>query len=93
MAVDSLIYWLDMSPPAGALDERLMHRFAGFSFEEYDVLKEWLIYMCEHAPNLGTRTSGPGDTYARVFQTIDSLQQETQLRNMIEQEQTGEGGA
>jgi hypothetical protein len=86
MAVDAFIGILDHSPSMDAWDDHLVERFIGLCSEEFEVLKEWLVFMCENAPHLGTRTSGPGDTYARAFQTVDLLQQEAELRRMIERE-------
>jgi hypothetical protein len=33
----------------------------------------------------GTAASGPGDGFGRAFETIDSLQKETELQRMIDE--------
>jgi hypothetical protein len=88
MAVNSIIWQLDRSPSVEGWDQGFTRRFLGLSTEEYEAIKEWLIFVCENVPHFsyGNAASGPGETFGRAFDTINLLQQETELQKMIDQE-------
>ena len=81
-AADSLINELDMSPDAGGWSEGFASRFLELSPAELDVLKEWLLQVCEYAPyrRWWIAASGPGDTFGRAFDTVDLLRKEAERR-------------
>ena len=81
-AADTLINELDQSPDAKWWTEGLQLRFLGLSPAELDVLKEWLLQVCEYLPYRrgGIAASGPGDTFGRAFDTLDLLQKEIERR-------------
>jgi hypothetical protein len=84
LAVDSLINELDRSPSTVGLYDPLLKQFNGINSEEFDVIKEWLLYMCENSPynGLGNKSSGPGEIYGRAFDTLDILQKETEIQKL-----------
>jgi len=53
-------------------------------------LKDWLLYMAEHAPDLGFDNSGEGETCARALDVVNLLQQETEIQNMIGRGELGD---
>lgn len=81
-AADSLINWLDRTPDPEGWTEGFASRFLGLNHAELDVLKEWLLKVCEYVPYQrgGIAASGPGDTFGRAFDTIDLLQREVARR-------------
>jgi|SRR5215470_5922983 len=82
MAADSLISQLDCSPEPEGWPEGIASRFLGLNAAELDVLKEWLLQVCEYVPyrRWGIAGSGPGDTFGRAFDTLDLLQKEVERR-------------
>jgi hypothetical protein len=82
MAADSLINELDQSPDPEWWTDGLVRRFLGLSPAELNVLKEWLLQVCEYVPykGLGFAASGQGDTFGRAFDTLDLLQKEIERR-------------
>jgi hypothetical protein len=76
MAIDSLVYELDRTPPTSPEDFPTECRLAGLTHSEYEALKEWLLFMSENYPNLaiGAAKGGPGDLFGRAFDTIAVLQ-------------------
>jgi hypothetical protein len=83
-AADSLISQLDRSPDAEGWTEGFASRFLGLHPAELDVLKEWLLQVCEYAPykRWGIAASGPGDTFGRAYDTVDLLQKEVERRHL-----------
>jgi hypothetical protein len=81
-AADSLISELDLSPDAEGWPGGFASRFLKLSPAELDVLKEWLLQVCEYVPyrGWGMAASGPGDTFVRTFDTVDLLQKEDERR-------------
>ena len=81
-AADSLINWLDRSPNVDGWTEDFASRFLEMNRAELDVLKEWLLRICDYAPyrTYGAAASGPGDTFGRAFDTVDLLQKEVERR-------------
>ena len=75
MAADSLIGQLDCSPDPDGWPEGVASRFLELNPAELDVLKEWLLQICEYIPykGVGFAASGPGDTFGRAFDTLDLL--------------------
>jgi hypothetical protein len=88
LAVHSFIAHLDRTPGKENLDPSLTDRFFGLSFEEFDAIREWLVFACENVPQVfwGAAASGPGDGFGRAFDTIDLLQKEAALQRMINKE-------
>ena len=84
LALQSALYQLDRSPGLENLDP-LTYRLVDLSVEELEVLKEWLVWSSENVQDafFGKAVNGPGDGYGRVFDTIESLRQEAELRKMI----------
>ncbi|SRR5258708_37068099 len=91
MAVDSIIFALDRSPNVEGWDEGLTRRFLGLKAEEFEAIKEWLLFVCENVPHFsyGDAASGPGETFGRAFDTIDLLQKETELQNLVDRDDSG----
>lgn len=83
-AADSLISVLDCSPDPEWWTDGLQRRFLGLNLAELNVLKEWLLQICEYVPykGLGFSASGPGDTFGRAFDTVDLLQKEVERRRL-----------
>ena len=81
-AAHSLLSVLDCSPDPEGWPEGFASRFLGLNRAELDVLKEWLLQVCEYAPYRGSglAASGPGDTFGRAFDTVDLLQREVERR-------------
>jgi hypothetical protein len=81
-AADSLLEELDRSPDPEGWTDGFVSRFLGLNTEELDVLKEWLLQVCEYAPyrGWGIAASGPGDTFGRAFDTVNLVQQEVERR-------------
>ena len=81
-AAESLIWELDRSPSTEGWDDYFADRFLGLTSTELDVLKEWLLQLCEYATYKGVRlsASGPGDVFGRAFETVNLLQEELQRR-------------
>jgi hypothetical protein len=84
MAADVLIGELDRSPDVEGWTEGFASRFLGLHPAELDVLKEWLLQVCEHVPykRWGISASGPGDTFGRAYDTVDLLQKEIERRHL-----------
>jgi len=91
LAFESIIYDLDRSPSTDGWPPRRADRFFGLRPEEYDVLKEWLLFACQNVPffRWGDAASGPGEMFGRAFDTVDLLQKETALQKMIDEEDSG----
>ena len=83
-AAASLINELDQSPDPEGWTDGLIRRFMGLNSSELDVLKEWLLQVCEYAPyrGWGIAATGPGDTFGRAFDTMDLLQKEVERRRL-----------
>lgn len=81
-AADSLINALDCSPDPQWWTEGLVRRFQELNPAELDVLKEWLLHICESDTykRWGIAASGPGDTFGRAFDTVELLQKEVERR-------------
>ena len=81
---ESLIWELDRSPSTEGWTDNFANRFLGLTSTELDVLKEWLLQVCEYAPykGWGIAASGPGDTFGRAFNRVDLLQKEVERRRL-----------
>jgi len=79
-AADSIISQLDRTPDAEGWTEGFASQFLGLHPGELDVLKEWLLHVCEYVPykRWGIAASGPGDTFGRAYDTVDLLQREVE---------------
>ena len=79
-AADSLINDLDRSPDPEWWTEGLERRFLSLNRSELDVLKEWLLEICNYTPykGVGLAAAGPGDTFGRAFDTLNLLQKEVE---------------
>jgi hypothetical protein len=86
LAVGSLISSLDRSPDVAGWDDLFTRRFLGLRSEEYDAIKEWLLFVCENVSyfRYGDAASGAGETFGRAFDTIDLLQRESELQRAME---------
>jgi uncharacterized protein DUF6714 len=83
-AADSLIAQLDQSPDAQGWTEGSVSRFLRLNPGELDVVKEWLLHVCDYDPykRWGIAASGPGDSFGRAFDTLDLLQEEIKRRRL-----------
>jgi hypothetical protein len=81
---ESLIWELDRSPSVEGWSSGFESRFLQLRLEEFDVLKRWLLEVCEFPPYLGwdLASSGPGETLGRAFDTLDLLQKEAERRHL-----------
>jgi len=86
MAADSLINELDQSPDPEWWTDGLVRRFLELNPAELNVLKEWLLQICEyvHYKGWGFAASGPGDTFGRAFDTVDLLLKEVERRRLAD---------
>lgn len=84
MAADSLIGQLDRSPDVEGWTEGFASHFLELNPAELDVLKEWLLQVCEYVPyeRWGIAASGPGDTFGRAYDTVDLIQKEIARRHL-----------
>jgi hypothetical protein len=91
VAVNSILWQLDRSPNVEGWDDHFTNRFLGLRTEEYEAIREWLLFVCENVPHFsyGDAASGPGETFGRAFDTINLLQQETELQKMTDPEDSG----
>lgn len=94
LAVDALFLDLDRSCGAEHLDAHLIDRYSVLTNEEYEAVKQWLLFACENIPDAfwGAAVSGPGDGFGRVFDTIDLLQKETAARRSKPAQASGASG-
>ena len=92
-AADSLINQLDRTPDVEGWTEGFTSRFLELNPAELNVLKEWLLHVCEYAPykGWGTAASGPGDTFGRAYDTVDLLQKESERRRSTNAPPTASG--
>jgi hypothetical protein len=83
-AADSLIGELDRTPDPEEWSEAFVSRFLELNLAELDMLKEWLLEVCEYVPyrRSGIAASGPGDTFGRAFDTLDLLRKEVERRRL-----------
>jgi hypothetical protein len=84
MVADALISELDCSPDPEGWTDALVSRFLLLNRAELDVMREWLLQLCEYAPykSYGIAASGPGDKFGRAFDTLDLLQKEVERRRV-----------
>jgi len=52
-------------------------RFVGLRTEEYEAIKEWLLFIIKHKTYGISRLRGPGDIFERALETVSFAQQET----------------
>jgi hypothetical protein len=76
-SASSLIGMLDWSPCVECWTDHFRDRFLGLRAEEYDVIKEWLLFISDFEIYRIYGTSGPGDIFGRAFDTVNLLQRET----------------
>jgi hypothetical protein len=69
--VDSLLRVLDRSPVVEYWDSFIVTRLIGLKQEEYQVLKEWILWLSENTP------AGLEVDFDRAFDTVDLLENET----------------
>lgn len=88
LAADTVICDLDISPYVESWTNGVVHRYLGLYPEEYDLLKEWLLFICElpQYQGVGISASGPGELLGRAFDTVDLLQKETERLMPIDQD-------
>ncbi len=82
LAADSLISALDRTPSTEGWNDLFVEHFLGLRFDEYEVMKEWLLQLCLHPAykGCGNAGSGPGDRFGRAYDTLALLQQESLRR-------------
>ena len=80
LAVQSFLWQLDRSPGVENLDPHVSHRYLEFTKEEFETLKEWMLWACDNVPNVfyGVASGGPGDGFGRAFDTLLLLQAEAE---------------
>jgi hypothetical protein len=76
----SVLLELDRSPSTEGWNESFARRLFGLRSQEYEIIKEWLLQICEYAPyrRRGIAGSGPGDAFGRAYDTVDLLQKEVE---------------
>jgi len=91
LAIQSFMMILDRSPGKANWDPPLTDRFLGWSTEEYEAMKDWLLFACENIFGIfyDAAASNPKDEFDRTFDTIDLLQKETESQRMIDEESSG----
>jgi len=59
-------------------------RFLRLNPGELDMLKEWLLEVCEYDAykRWGIAASGPADSFGRAFDTLNLLQKEIERRRL-----------
>jgi hypothetical protein len=79
-AAQLLLLELDRSPSIDGSNDSFGGRLSGLHSQEYEVIKEWLLRLCEYVPykRRGIAGSGSGDMFGRAFETVDLLQRETE---------------
>jgi len=85
-AAEALINELDRSPDMEGWTEGFASRFLELGSGELDVLKAWLLQVCEYVPykRWGIAASGSGDTFGRAYDTVDLLQKEIERRRLAD---------
>lgn len=88
LAVDSLVWELDSSPGIENLSPLATRRYYGFSDEEFEAIKEWLLWASENVSDVfsGAAVSGPGDGFGRAFDSIHLLQKVSKSHGINERE-------
>ena len=78
LAIDSFVWQLDCSPGIENINPGSWDRFSRLNDAEFCALRDWLLWACEHLPDIfwGAAQSGPGDGYGRVFDTLNLIQRE-----------------
>ncbi|MGA8088262.1 MAG: DUF6714 family protein [Terracidiphilus sp.] len=77
LAVDSFVWQLDSSPGVENLSP-FSYRYFEFTDDEFEAMKEWLLWACENKPDVfrGNAVGGPGDGFGRAFDAIDLIHKE-----------------
>jgi hypothetical protein len=85
MAADYVISDLDITPNPEAWTEGLVRRFLGLYPAELDVVKEWLLQICEYQSykRSGIAGSGPGETLGRAFDTLCLIEMEIRQKRPV----------
>lgn len=93
-AVDSLLGELDRSPSVEGWNEHFTRRFLGLRRAELDAMKEWLLCMCDSPfyRGYGYAACGPGERFARAFETVDLIQKELAQRESGGAANSGDSG-
>jgi hypothetical protein len=76
VSASSLIGMLDWSPSPECWTDNFKKRFLGLRSEEYDVIKEWLLFISDFEIYRIYGTPGPGDIFGRAFDTVSLAQLE-----------------
>lgn len=78
LAAQSFLWQLDRTPAVENLDPPIYERYLEFTNDEFEAIKEWMIWACENVPNMfyGAASGGPGDGFGRAFDTLLLLQEE-----------------
>lgn len=86
LVANSLISLLDRSPDTAEWTDDFANQFLILHPEELEVLKEWLIDVCEYVPyrRWGIAASGPGDTFGRAYETVDLLKTESERKHLAD---------
>jgi hypothetical protein len=84
VAVDSFVWQLDHGPGAENLDLPLCERYLEFTDDEFEAIKEWLLWACESLPDVfvGNARGGPGDGFGRALDTLHLLQAEAEMHRI-----------
>jgi hypothetical protein len=78
LPADNLIRSLDVPPSEEYWRPTMRAQFLALGPDELDMLKEWLLAICEYVPykRRGLAGSGPGEAFGRAFDTVDLLLRE-----------------
>jgi hypothetical protein len=80
LAVQSFIWRLDRSTGLENLDPPLCGNYFELTNQEFEAIKEWMLWACEKIPHVfyGAASGGPGDGFGRAFDTLLLLQAEAE---------------
>jgi len=78
----ALIGLLDRSPDSTDWDDDFTGRFVRIRGQEFEILKEWLLYLSGFSTYKLPGTSGAGDNFGRAFDTVILLQTEIERKRL-----------
>jgi hypothetical protein len=80
-AADTVIHDLDISPYLESWTYGVVHHYLGLRPEEYDLLKEWLLLICEFPQYRGVGRSASGSGELWVVPLTPSISSKKKLND------------